>query len=93
MVYADDDGDIERNGYFEDRQNEFKSGSNINNHAQDIINNKQFQNFPNSDLKHMITNSYFCFRCGAIMTTKEDQKHHEIFELNKPKHVELDGGY
>jgi hypothetical protein len=92
-MYTDDDDDIERNGYFDGNQNEFKGGPNIKNHAQEMTNNEQFQNFSNPDLKHMITNSYFCFRCGAIMTTKEDQKHHDIFELNKSKHMELDGGY
>jgi hypothetical protein len=30
-----------------------------------------------------ITNSYFCFECGAIMTTKEDKKQHELIESNK----------
>ncbi len=31
----------------------------------------------------MITKSYFCFECGAILTTKEDKKQHEEWELNK----------
>jgi hypothetical protein len=30
-----------------------------------------------------ITNSYFCFECGAIMTTKEDKKQHEMIEMGK----------
>ena len=30
-----------------------------------------------------ITNSYFCFECGAIMTTKEDKKQHEMIEVGK----------
>ena len=30
-----------------------------------------------------ITNSYFCFECGAIMTTKEDKKQHELIEMGK----------
>jgi hypothetical protein len=34
----------------------------------------------NSDLPYMITNSYFCYECGAIMTTKEDKKQHEKVE-------------
>jgi hypothetical protein len=36
----------------------------------------------NSDLPGTITNSYFCFECGAIMTTKEDKKQHEKVELS-----------
>ncbi len=27
-----------------------------------------------------ITDWFFCFECGAIMTTIEDKKQHEIFE-------------
>jgi hypothetical protein len=30
-----------------------------------------------------LTNSYFCFECGAIMTTKEDKKQHEMIEVGK----------
>ena len=30
-----------------------------------------------------ITNSYFCFECGAIMTTKEDKEQHEMIEKGK----------
>jgi hypothetical protein len=33
--------------------------------------------------KPTITNSYFCFECGAIMTTKEDKKQHEMIEKGK----------
>ena len=39
-----------------------------------------------------ITNSYFCFECGAIMTTKEDKKQHELIELNK-KTDQLEDNY
>jgi DNA-directed RNA polymerase subunit RPC12/RpoP len=31
----------------------------------------------------MITKSYFCFECGAILTTKEDKTQHEEWELTK----------
>ncbi|MER5174383.1 MAG: hypothetical protein ABJB76_01975 [Candidatus Nitrosocosmicus sp.] len=30
-----------------------------------------------------ITNSYFCFICGSIMTTEEDKKQHDLVELGK----------
>jgi DNA-directed RNA polymerase subunit RPC12/RpoP len=36
-----------------------------------------------SQLKTMITKSYFCFECGAILTTKEDKKQHDEWELHK----------
>jgi hypothetical protein len=36
-----------------------------------------------AQLNTMITKSYFCFECGAILTTKEDKKQHEEWELNK----------
>ena len=31
----------------------------------------------------MITKSYFCFECGAILTTNEDKKQHDEWELHK----------
>ena len=37
----------------------------------------------NSTKHHMITKSYFCFECGAILTTKEDKKQHDEWELHK----------
>jgi hypothetical protein len=41
-----------------------------------------------------ITGSYFCFECGAIMTTKEDKRQHELFETNKKsKDDEMDYGH
>ncbi len=29
------------------------------------------------------TNSYFCYKCGAIMTTIEDKNQHDLIEKNK----------
>jgi hypothetical protein len=41
-----------------------------------------------------ITGSYFCFDCGAIMTTNEDKKQHELFESHKKtKQDEMDYGH
>jgi len=41
-----------------------------------------------------ITSSYFCFECGAIMTTKEDKRQHELFESHKKsKDDEMDYGH
>ncbi len=41
------------------------------------------QKTSNYNSMYKMTNSYFCFECGAIMTTKEDKKQHEKFELDK----------
>jgi len=30
-----------------------------------------------------VTNSYFCFECGAIMTTAEDKRQHDLAETVK----------
>ncbi len=38
----------------------------------------------------MITKSYFCFECGAILTTKEDKKQHEEWELHKKTTAPID---
>lgn len=40
-----------------------------------------------------ITNSYFCFECGAIMTTKEDKKQHELIESNKKTNQLVEDNY
>jgi len=43
---------------------------------------------------YSITSSYFCFECGAIMTTKEDKRQHELFESHKKsKDDEMDYGH
>lgn len=36
-----------------------------------------------SDIDHKITNSYFCFDCGSVMTTKEDKEQHSLLETKK----------
>jgi hypothetical protein len=51
------------------RANHKDTGSNEGEHIESIYNSSD-----------MITNNYFCFECGAIMTTKENKKQHELFE-------------
>ncbi|MDQ4073759.1 MAG: hypothetical protein M3162_05570 [Thermoproteota archaeon] len=29
-----------------------------------------------------VTNSYFCYKCGAVMTTIEDKNQHDLIEKN-----------
>ncbi|TVP39400.1 hypothetical protein NARC_160114 [Candidatus Nitrosocosmicus arcticus] len=33
-----------------------------------------------------LTSNYFCFECGAVLTTLEDKKQHELLEI-KGKHL------
>ncbi len=54
--------------------------ANLDNHNNSVKSGEDKQITSNSDLSGMITNSYFCFECGAIMTTKEDKKQHEKVE-------------
>jgi hypothetical protein len=30
-----------------------------------------------------VTNNYFCYKCGAVMTTIEDKNQHDLIEKNK----------
>lgn len=32
------------------------------------------------------TDGYFCFKCGAILTTLENKQQHELIEANKKTH-------
>ena len=55
--------------------NKIKESSN----DEDIKKNSSFAYEYNSKL----TGSYFCFECGAIMTTKEDKSQHDLFESHE----------
>ncbi len=63
--------------------NNENNSANFDNHNNSVKSGEDKQITSNSDLSESITNSYFCFECGAIMTTKEDKKQHEKFELDK----------
>jgi hypothetical protein len=92
MSYKDDEGK-EKDGSLDGNNNEFKKDSYSNSSVEKKSNNEFDINSSNYDSKYLITNSYFCFKCGAIMTTKDDQIQHENFELCKPKHMDLESGH
>lgn len=57
------------------------------------INKVDHNNSIKSGESEQITNSYFCFECGAIMTTKEDKKQHELIESNKKTNQLVEDNY
>jgi hypothetical protein len=65
--------------YLQMNTNENNS-ANFDNHNNSVKSGEDKQITSNADLSESITNSYFCFECGAIMTTKEDKKQHEKIE-------------
>ena len=46
----------------------------------------------NADLKTKLTSNYFCFDCGAVLTTLEDKKQHELFEIETKDRNDLENG-
>jgi hypothetical protein len=92
MSYKDDEG-REKDGSLDDNNNELKKDSYFNSSIEKKSNNEFDINSSNYDSKHLITNSYFCFKCGAIMTTKDDQIQHKNFEVCKSKHMDLESGH
>ena len=91
MPYIDDDNDGEKdNNYIDNNTNAFSNVSSENNITEEIANHDPQIKPLDYGSKNIITNSYFCFKCGAIMTTKEDKKQHEYFELNKLKRQDME---
>ncbi|WP_458720593.1 hypothetical protein [Candidatus Nitrosocosmicus sp. R] len=45
-----------------------------------------------ADLKTKLTSNYFCFDCGAVLTTLEDKKQHELFEIETKDRNDLENG-
>ena len=45
-----------------------------------------------ADLKTKLTSNYFCFDCGAVLTTLEDKKQHELFEIETKNRNDLENG-
>ena len=43
-------------------------------------------------LKTKLTSNYFCFDCGAVLTTLEDKKQHELFEIETKNRNDLENG-
>lgn len=50
------------------------------------------ENLTNVDLKTRLTSNYFCFDCGAVLTTLEDKKQHELFEIETKDRNDLENG-
>jgi hypothetical protein len=57
-----------------------EENSSVGNQKDNIENGEKISGYSSIPT---ITNSYFCFECGAIMTTKEDKKQHELIERGK----------
>ena len=45
-----------------------------------------------ADLKTKLTSNYFCFDCGAVLTTLDDKKEHELFEIETKNRNDLENG-
>ncbi len=60
------------------------------NHPTNIVDHN---NSIEPDKIKQITNSYFCFECGAIMTTEEDKNQHELIESNKKTNQLVEDNY
>ncbi len=50
------------------------------------------ENLTNVDLKTRLTSNYFCFDCGAVLTTIEDKKQHELIEIERKNRNDLENG-
>ncbi len=37
-----------------------------------------------------LTSNYFCFECGSVLTTLEDKKQHELFEIERKHRNDLE---
>jgi hypothetical protein len=44
----------------------------------------------NGDQKTRLTSNYFCFDCGAVFTTVEDKKQHELLEIERKNQKDLE---
>ena len=45
-----------------------------------------------ADLKTKLTSNYFCFDCGAVLTTMEDKKQHDLIEIERKNRNDLENG-
>jgi hypothetical protein len=50
------------------------------------------ENAPVVDSKTVLTSNYFCFDCGAVLTTVVDKKQHELFEIERKTRNDLENG-
>ena len=49
-------------------------------------------NIANVDPKTGLTSNYFCFDCGAVLTTMEDKKQHDLIEIERKNRNDLENG-
>jgi hypothetical protein len=49
-------------------------------------------NVTSVDPKTRLTSNYFCFDCGAVFTTMEDKKEHELIEIERKNKNDLENG-
>ena len=50
------------------------------------------ENVANVDPKTRLTSNYFCFDCGAVLTTIEDKKQHDLIEIERKNRNDLENG-
>ncbi|MDF0680266.1 MAG: hypothetical protein P0116_04810 [Candidatus Nitrosocosmicus sp.] len=50
------------------------------------------ENVANVDPKTRLTSNYFCFDCGALLTTIEDKKQHDLIEVERKNRNDLENG-
>ena len=50
------------------------------------------ENVANVDPKTRLTSHYFCFDCGAVLTTIEDKKQHDLIEIERKTRNDLENG-
>ena len=70
------------NGYKDKYEQKSSEENSPSENQKDSIENGRIKTSGDNSIP-TITNSYFCFECGAIMTTKEDKKQHELIEMDK----------
>jgi hypothetical protein len=52
--------------------------------------NPDKEDLTSADLKTKLTSNYFCFDCGAVLTTIEDKKQHELIEIERKGRNDLE---
>jgi len=48
------------------------------------------ENLTSVGLKTRLTSNYFCFDCGAVLTTIEDKKQHALIEIERKNRNDLE---
>ncbi len=56
------------------------------------LTNLDNEDLASADFKTNLTSNYFCFDCGAVLTTIEDKKQHELIEIEREGRNDLENG-